>query len=61
MLENKNIKPIEYRPNEARIQIVGCEMRSVEVAGSYNELSVQVPVISPDDSSRDTFSHLLIF
>jgi hypothetical protein len=60
MLENKKVKPVEYRPNEARIQIVGCEMRSVEMTGAYNELSIQVPVISPDNSSGETFAHLFL-
>jgi hypothetical protein len=60
MLENKKIKPIEYLSNQARIQIVGCEMRSVEMAGLYNELSIQVPVISPDDSSGETFTQLFL-
>ncbi len=60
MLAEKHFIPTEIAPDETRLQIVGCEMRNVQVVGSYHEVSIQVPVESLDESPGDKFAHLYL-
>ena len=52
--------PKESAPGETRLQIVGCEMRRVRIAGPYNEVAIQVPVEPLDNSPDDMFAHLFL-
>ena len=60
MLEQRHLIPKEIAPGETRLQIVGCEMKAVQIAGPYNEISFQVPVEPLDDSIGDKFAHLFL-
>ena len=60
LLAERNLIPKEIVSGETRLQIVGCEMRAVQIAGPYNEVSIQVPVNPLDDSSGDKFAHLFL-
>ena len=59
-LAARNLVPKESAPGETRLQIVGCEMRKVRIAGPYNEVAIQVPVEPLDDSPDDRFAHLFL-
>ncbi len=60
MLLEKQLVPKEFAPGETRLQIVGCEMKAVQLAGPYNEVSFQVPVEPLDDSPGVKFTHLFL-
>jgi len=60
LLAKRHLVPKETAPGETRLQIVGCEMRAVQISGPYNEVSIQVPVESIDDSPSDKFAHLYL-
>jgi len=60
MLAKRHLVPKEIAPGETRLQIVGCEMRTVQISGPYNEVSFQVPVESVDDSPSEKFAHLYL-
>jgi acetoacetate decarboxylase len=59
-LAERHITPKEIAPGETRLQIVGCDMRDVQIAGSYHEVSIQVPVVPVDGSPGDIFAHLYL-
>jgi hypothetical protein len=59
-LAERRIIPKEIAPGETGLQIVGCEMRKVQVAGPYNEVSIQVPVEPLEDSPNAKFTHLYL-
>ena len=59
-LAARQLVPKESAPGETRLQIVGCEMRKVRIAGSYNEVAIQVPVGPLEDSPGDKFAHLFL-
>ena len=60
MLAARQLIPKESAPGETRLQIVACQMRSVQIAGSYHEVSFQVPVKSFEDSDDEIFTHLYL-
>jgi hypothetical protein len=60
LLAERHLIPKEITPGETSLQIVGCEMRKVQIAGSYNEVSIQVPVEPLDDSPNGKFTHLYL-
>ena len=60
ILAKRHLNPKEIVPGETRLQIVACQMRSVQVSGPYNEVSIQVPVKSLDESPDDKFAHLYL-
>lgn len=60
LLAERHLIPKEITPDETSLQIVGCEMRKVQVAGPYNEVSIQVPVEPLDDSPNAKFTHLFL-
>lgn len=60
LLASRHLLPKETALGETRLQIVACEMRRVQVAGPYNELSVQVPVEPLEDSPNAKFTHLYL-
>ena len=60
ILAKRHLNPKEIVPGETRLQIVACQMRSVQVSGPYNEVSIQVPVNSLDESPDDKFAHLYL-
>ena len=60
MLEERHLLPKEIAPGETRLQIVGCEMKAVQISGPYSEVSIQVPVEPLDDSFGDIFTHLFL-
>jgi len=53
ILAQRLVVPKEIAPGETRLQIVACKMRSVQLSGPYNEVSIQVPVESLDGSPSD--------
>jgi hypothetical protein len=59
-LAERRIIPKEIAPGETGLQIVGCEMRKVQVAGPYNEVSIQVPVEPLENSPNAKFTHLYL-
>lgn len=59
-LAERGYTPCEIGQGETRIQIVGCDMRDVEIVGSYYEVSIQVPVAPLDGSTHETFAHLYL-
>jgi hypothetical protein len=60
LLAEKHLVPKELTPGETRLQIVGCEMRKVQIAGPYKEVSIQVPVEPLDGSPNGKFTHLFL-
>ena len=58
LLAERHFIPKEIAPGETRLQIVGCEMRKVQVVGSYHEVSIQVPVEPLGDGPGEKFAHL---
>lgn len=60
LLAERSVIPKEIAPGETSLQIVGCEMRKVQVAGPYNELSIQVPVEPLENSPNAKFTHLYL-
>lgn len=60
ILAERHLAPKETAPNETSLQIVGCQMRAVQVSGPYNEVSIQVPVTPLGDAPGDTFAHLYL-
>jgi hypothetical protein len=60
LLAERHLLPKEIAPAETRLQIVACELRKVQVAGPYNELSIQVPVEPLDDSPNEKLTHLYL-
>lgn len=60
LLAERHLTPKETAPGETILQIVGCEMRKVQFAGPYNEVSIQVPVAPLDDSPNAKFTHLYL-
>jgi Acetoacetate decarboxylase (ADC) len=60
LLAEKHLTPKEITPGETRLQIVGCEMRKVQIAGPYKEVSIQVPVEPLDGSPNGKFTHLFL-
>lgn len=60
ILAERQLAPKEIATGETRLQILGCEMRSVQISGPYNEVSIQVPVEPLDDSSGNKFAHLFL-
>jgi hypothetical protein len=60
MLVERHLVPKEIAHGETRLQIVGCEMRAVQISGPYNEVSIQAPVEPLDDSPGDKFAHLFL-
>lgn len=60
LLRGKHLIPKETAPGETRLQIAGCEMRKVQVAGPYHEVSIQVPVEPLEESPNEKFTHLYL-
>jgi len=60
ILAKRLLVPKEIAPGETRLQIVACQMRSVQISGPYNEVAIQVPVESLDNSPSDKFAHLYL-
>lgn len=60
ILAERQIVPKEVVPGETRIQIVGCDMRDVQIVGSYQEVSIQVPVELMDEGPNEIFAHLYL-
>ena len=60
LLADRHLAPKEITPGETRLQIVGCEMRKVQVAGPYHEVSIQVPVEPLEEGPNGTFTHLYL-
>ena len=60
LLAERNLVPKEIVPGETRLQIVGCEMRAVQIAGPYNEVSIQVPVNPLENSPGEKYAHLFL-
>jgi len=60
LLTDRLLVPKVIAPGETRLQIVCCEMRKVQVAGPYNEVSIQVPVVPLDGGPSDKFVHLFL-
>jgi hypothetical protein len=60
LLAKRLLVPKEIDHSETRLQIVACQMRSVQISGPYNEVAIQVPVESLDDSPSDKFAHLYL-
>jgi hypothetical protein len=44
MLEARHLSPRETAPGETRLQVVGCDMQEVHIAGPHREIAIQVPV-----------------
>jgi hypothetical protein len=59
-LSTKQLTPVETTSGDARLQIIGCQMRQVQIAGPYNEVSIQVPVLPIDSSSSETYAHIYL-
>jgi hypothetical protein len=60
ILSKRHLKPKEVAPGETRIQIVACDMKDVQILGSYHEVSIQVPVDVVDASTDGQFAHLYL-
>jgi hypothetical protein len=60
ILAKRRLIPREFAHGETRLQIVACQMRSVQISGPYNEVAIQVPVESLDDSPSEKFAHLYL-
>lgn len=60
MLAERQVVPREVVPGETRIQIVGCDMRDVQIVGSYQEVSIQVPVELMDEGPNEIYAHLYL-
>ena len=60
ILAKRLLVPKEIAPGETRLQIVACQMNSVQISGPYHEVAIQVPVVSIDDSPSDKFAHLYL-
>jgi hypothetical protein len=60
ILAERGLLPLKDAQGETRIQIVGCDMKDVEIVGSYYEISIQVPVEALDGSSNEQFTHLYL-
>jgi hypothetical protein len=60
LLADKHLTPKEIALGETSLQIVGCEMRKVQVSGPYREVSIQVPVEPLEDSPNNKFTHLFL-
>jgi hypothetical protein len=60
VLSERHFEPKESGEGETRIQIVGCDMRDVQIVGSYHEVSIQVPVKPVNESSDVTYAHLYL-
>ncbi len=59
-LSARHLTPVETTPGDTRLQIIGCHMRQVQIAGPYNEVSIQVPVMPIDSGSEDTYAHIYL-
>jgi hypothetical protein len=59
-LAERGYTPHKIGPGETRIQIVGCDMRDVQMVGPYFEVSIQVPIEPLDGSTHETFAHLYL-
>jgi hypothetical protein len=59
-LAARHLVPKESAPGKTRLQIVGCEMRKVRIAGAYNEVAIQVPVEPLEGSPDDRVAHLFL-
>jgi hypothetical protein len=59
-LSDRNLKPLESAPGETRLQILGVDMRSVQIVGTYYEISLQVPLEPVGDVKTDLFAHLYL-
>lgn len=60
ILVERHLTPKEIAANETSLQIIGCQMRAVQVSGPYNEVSVQVPVMPVGDDPGNKFAHLYL-
>ncbi len=60
LLVEKHFVPREFAPGETRLQVIGCEMKAVQISGPYNEVSFQAPVEPLEDSPGDKFAHLYL-
>jgi hypothetical protein len=60
LLAERHLLPIEVSPGETSLQIVGCDMKKVQISGPYNEVSIQVPVEPLDDTPNRKFTHLFL-
>ena len=58
LVKERGLVPRETAAGETRVQIAACEMREVQVAGAYNEVSIQVPVESLEGDPGDRSAHL---
>ena len=59
-LSARQLTPVETTPGSTRLQIIGCQMRQVQIAGPYNEVSIQVPVLPIDDNSDEVYGHIYL-
>ena len=60
ILAERGLLPMKDAQGETRIQIVGCDMKDVEIVGPYYEISIQAPVEALDGSSNEQFAHLYL-
>lgn len=60
ILSERRLLPLKKAQGKTRIQIVGCDMKDVQIVGSYYEVSIQVPVEALDGSSNEQFTHLYL-
>jgi Acetoacetate decarboxylase (ADC) len=60
LLTEKHLTAKEITPGETKLQIIGCDMKIVQVVGPYHEVSIQVPVESIDASPVEKYAHLFL-
>jgi len=60
LLADSAFQPIQFNPGETRLQIFGCDMRRVQIVGSYYEVSIQVPVEPIGTDQGQFFAHLFL-
>lgn len=60
LLEERHLTPKEVASGETRVQIVACDMKDVQILGSYHEVSIQVPLETTNVSAGGQFAHLYL-
>ena len=59
-LSEKHFLPQDFGEGETRIQIIGCDMRDVEILGPYKEVSIQVPIEPLKKNHSSPYAHLYL-
>jgi len=57
---DREVTPCALGSNETILQIIGCNMRQVQIVGSYYEVSIQVPIEPIHTHSGQYFAHLYL-